>query len=68
MPALTPIMTQLEYIRNKGSKCPYCHSENIQAYDLKLCDALNAEQPVQCNDCKKQWIDTFVLRGFYKTS
>ena len=45
-----------EYLRNGGTHCPFCMSD-----DLETIDRLVESDRVQCNNCKRVWTDGYTL-------
>lgn len=54
---------QVYYLANQGVRCPFCHSNNIEAGTGEI-NAGDAFQKVVCNDCEKEWTDEYKLVGF----
>lgn len=44
-----------------GSRCPYCHTDNIQTTEQVQTDGGCAWQNVICNKCGKEWRDVYKL-------
>ncbi|MDR3638632.1 MAG: hypothetical protein P4L84_32805 [Isosphaeraceae bacterium] len=57
--ALTPAIVK-EYVEGGGTRCPYCHSEDIEAGPLEA-DGDSASGTVECLACGKQWREVFTL-------
>ena len=53
-------MKKEEYVRNGGTKCPFCFKKNIEGGHIEV-DAGEAFQEVQCHDCEKRWRDIYTL-------
>ena len=53
---------QIESYNNNPNHCPYCGSENIVGHSIEV-DWKGAWQAVSCEDCGKDWNDTFVFNG-----
>ena len=64
---MTTVQTNHEYIDNGGTLCPYCRSYNIAGDHIQV-DAGSAWQDVRCDDCGKEWQDTYTLTGFADTN
>ena len=51
------------YLKNHASKCPYCHSGNIQGspegWDF---DGDWASNEIECSDCENTWKDIYVFQ------
>lgn len=56
-------MTDKQYVKTKGTKCPYCGSWNIEGADHKV-DAGEATQEMSCVACGAEWLDCYVLVGY----
>jgi transposase-like protein len=56
-------MSQKQYVKIDGIRCPYCGSDNIKGEDIEV-DAGIAIQDVFCEDCDKSWSDTYKLTGY----
>ena len=53
-----------EYIKNGGVRCPFCKSDDIRTVgSLESC-GINAFQSVACNCCGKNWTDEYTFTGF----
>ena len=57
-----PITTE-EYVAKKGLVCPHCGSTDIEGGHVVI-DEGKAYQKVGCNECDKDWTDTYVLTGY----
>jgi len=49
------------YLAHSGARCPYCHSENIEAQEQVQFDADEGYQHVRCSECKATWVDILAL-------
>lgn len=51
------------YMRNQGTKCPYCGSENIDSLQTEHDDFTESilYESVKCLDCSKEWTDEYKL-------
>lgn len=58
-------LTNEQHIAAGANKCPYCGSEYINGGQVEI-DSGQAAQPVDCSDCAKEWVDTYVLTGWIK--
>lgn len=56
-------MSDREYVRSSGTKCPVCRSTQISGEQLEV-DAGTAWQPMKCSDCHATWNDTYQLVGY----
>lgn len=57
-------MTDEEYIKSAGNKCPYCKSVEIETTCPVQTDDSCAWQNVKCNDCEYEWQDIYNLAGY----
>jgi len=58
-----PSKEKIEAYLKNDSKCPWCNSKNILAYDkIKLYSAC-AWQPIMCGNCGAEWEDKYTLTG-----
>ena len=51
-----------EYLKNKGNKCPFCKSNNMDAdrpYINYFDDSIACR--IHCSSCGKNWIDCYAL-------
>jgi transcription elongation factor Elf1 len=48
------------YLDSRGSRCPFCESDNITAASNEA-DADYITQEVACDDCGEEWMDLFTL-------
>jgi transposase-like protein len=55
--------SNVDYVQEKGLQCPYCRSTDIEGSEVVI-DEGKAYQKVGCNDCDKEWTDTYVLTGW----
>jgi len=51
-----------EYIKNKGTKCPFCGSEDIEGDSFDVNEG-KASQEMSCLDCEESWYDIYTLTG-----
>lgn len=56
-------MTDKEYVKSKGTKCPCCGSWNIEGAFNEV-DAGEATQEMRCVSCGAEWLDCYVLVGY----
>lgn len=54
-------LTQGEYVKADGSKCPFCGSPHITA---EYFDGEAQSQEVHCNECDNRWYDIYQLQGY----
>lgn len=52
---------KIKYVKNGGSKCPYCGSSDIEGVRHPQVDGPGASQEVHCRNCGKGWHDLYVL-------
>lgn len=58
-------MPQLDYIANKGCRCPVCgNSEEVDLKSAIQADGGIATSEVQCAHCGAEWTDTYRLTGY----
>jgi len=57
-------MTDREYVRQSGRKCPACRSIAIDGTCRIDIDGNGASQKVVCADCDASWIDLYSLIGY----
>jgi transposase-like protein len=48
------------YLKSGGNICPHCGSFAISAGHISS-EGREATQEVACQECKKNWVDVFVL-------
>ena len=60
-------MTDEEYIKGDGNKCPFCGSEDITGGSIDV-EGHSAVQEVSCNECNKEWHDIYQLIGYQAIS
>ena len=50
-----------KYVKNQGTRCPYCDSDQLDGedmnWDIPLC------QSISCIDCGKSWQDVLTITG-----
>jgi len=59
MPRLSDEQKQ-KYLSNRGVRCPYCGSEDIQGQSVEINEG-EAAQEVNCNACDGHWYDIYAL-------
>ena len=57
----TLLLTNEQYVRLEGSKCPRCHSQNITTDKH---DTDGDPHACMCHDCKFHWRNVYVLTGW----
>lgn len=56
-------MSELEYVKKGGCRCPFCGSEDIVGQSVEI-DAGGAIQECSCAECDKEWYDHYKLSGY----
>lgn len=58
-------MTEREYTTARGTLCPACGSDDLQAFagDIKMQDN-NLHSPTECNRCGATWREWYSLDGY----
>ncbi|MHA1302120.1 MAG: hypothetical protein ACTSPI_00260, partial [Candidatus Heimdallarchaeaceae archaeon] len=57
-------MTQKEFLKHAGSKCPYCKSYNIQYSGTFEPYGGEGFIDIRCSDCGKAWTEKHKLTGY----
>lgn len=57
-------MTQEHYLRNGGSRCPFCGSDEVAGTSTIQAEASKAWQDIECSACGKKWQDEYKLTGY----
>ena len=58
-------MTNRQYAKSGGSKCPFCRSPNVKASGAIMPDDRDgATLDVDCSDCGRAWKDVYRLVGY----
>lgn len=60
-------LTNDEYIKEGGTRCPFCGSLEIEGTEINI-DAGTAWQDMGCSRCGSEWQDTYVLTGYADTN
>jgi len=60
-------MSQRRYRKGGGGCCPFCLSGNLDCGSVDI-DGPEARQEVSCNDCDKEWTDTYELVKYTETA
>lgn len=55
--------TNEQHTHTGGQQCPHCNSTDITGEDIHI-DFGCAQQDVICNQCEKEWKDTYTLTGY----
>jgi hypothetical protein len=59
-------MTNEDYIKEKGFKCPFCHSKDIKDHPpLFSQEDLIVTVKIQCGSCYKWWNEVYILTLTY---
>lgn len=58
-------LTQAEYLKHLGNRCPFCASDDIHAGSFEA-DGLAGWVPVVCfnEDCAAEWTDNYTLTEY----
>ncbi|NTW34545.1 MAG: DUF1178 family protein [Syntrophobacteraceae bacterium] len=51
-----------KYLETGGVSCPFCGSHNIEGQSFDI-DEDGVTQEVGCNDCCREWIDSYKLHS-----
>lgn len=57
------VMSQDDYIKNKGVACPFCSSQKVEAGPCNA-DGNVVTSEVTCHACGAEWTDQYYLAGF----
>jgi len=63
-------MTKLEYLQDKGRRCPVCTSYDLDVSKVLEHAVVNAgpihhvHGRVECQECGSEWTDVYVLAGY----
>lgn len=57
-------MTERQYVRSKGLRCPFCKSSDIEGTAGVDVDGGFAMQDMRCNNCERHWTDHYRLVGY----
>ncbi|MDT0498597.1 hypothetical protein RM530_14700 [Algiphilus sp. W345] len=57
-----------QYIRSKGLRCPFCRARDVEGQAGLDIDAGVAPQEVRCNACQRFWTDIYLLAGYQAAS
>jgi hypothetical protein len=58
-------MTDAEYLKFKGLRCPACRRTNITSGEIMSDTSdLSAFAEVECDDCGKVWVDHYTLTSY----
>ncbi len=63
MPLPNAIMTDKQYVRSKGMKCPVCRCEDVVGEETDMGSG-DAQQEVSCSSCGSSWYDMYKLTGY----
>lgn len=56
-------MSQRRYRKEGGTCCPFCRGDQIEGHEVVI-DNGQAHQGISCNDCDKEWTDTYQLHHY----
>ncbi len=59
-------MSDQQYVRLKGVKCPFCQSDEIEGHSFDV-DENGAHQEISCQNCNAAWTDDYKLSGYTVT-
>lgn len=59
-------MSEKKFVNIAGRLCPFCESDDIKVTSPKLeeTDENIANKDVECNQCKKEWSEVWMLQGY----
>ena len=57
------LMTQKEYLKNSGLKCPKCSSDDITSDHIDV-DGMSGYASINCYSCDFSWKDIWTLTGY----
>lgn len=60
-----PKVVDEEYIRNEGSRCPFCNSTNILSVGY---GGTGNDSEVECHDCGHEWLECYTITGILVTT
>ena len=61
------MLSETQYVKSSGLKCPRCESENIDPVDYFESDRTINDcilQNILCLDCNAEWFDVYKLDGY----
>ena len=61
-------LSDQQYVRSKGLRCPFCRACDIEGLAGLDIDAGVATQEVRCNACQRFWTDIYRLSGYQPAS
>jgi len=56
-------MTNTSYLRYKGTLCPACGCNDLEASEVEQ-DVATSWQSITCLDCNAEWKDVYVLHMY----
>ena len=59
-----PKLSEEEYVKTMGHRCPMCESPDIETQSGYGADSDYSWQPVKCNRCDAVWDDVYKLIGY----
>ena len=57
-------MTDKEYLKSHGLKCPFCRSNKIESGPVEIALSCFGSANVTCLECGKEWKDLYSLVGY----
>jgi hypothetical protein len=63
MLVFTYLLSNAEYVKNHGQKCPQCGGAEIEGGTVEVLGGF-ATQEISCGDCGASWLDNYNLIGF----
>lgn len=63
MSEVREIMSDNEYVRTQGSRCPNCRSTNLGGHDTDF-NADYVFNSVMCHHCGSSWTEIYKLQGY----
>lgn len=58
------MLTNEEYVKFKGIRCPNCRDNKVQATNYDKSGAEILLQDCQCSTCGATWVDVYTLTGY----
>lgn len=62
------LLSDQQYVRSKGLRCPFCRARDVEGLAGLDIDAGVATQEVRCNTCRTFWTDIYRLSGYQAAS
>ena len=57
-------LTDTEYVKKRGTECPYCGGTDLVTYDSFEFDEDRAVHAIECENCGKIYQDLYKLSGY----